>query len=212
MTAVLEWLWDNAAGPVLDLLNHHRRPSAEADWPRVWWVPGGALGLLPLHAAGQHTDPADDACRRTYRHGPGGLLLHADHPRLAPRPPHQWRSGEPDPTERDVPATDLPTKAAVLRHLPDCPIAHFACHGASHPVDPSRSLLLLHDHASDPFTAAAVAFYSHLRTPTGALDTGRSAWALHQAVRALRDGHDLPGTLDRTKVPFLWAAYLHTGA
>jgi hypothetical protein len=23
-----------------------------------WWVPGGLLGLLPLHAAGYHTDPA----------------------------------------------------------------------------------------------------------------------------------------------------------
>ncbi|NED00616.1 CHAT domain-containing protein, partial [Streptomyces sp. SID6648] len=63
--AVLEWLWDNAAGPVLGLLGHDRRPSAEADWPRVWWVPGGVLGLLPLHAAGHHTDPADDARRRT---------------------------------------------------------------------------------------------------------------------------------------------------
>ncbi|MFJ3679956.1 CHAT domain-containing protein [Streptomyces diastaticus] len=320
MTAVLEWLWDNAAGPVLDLLDHHRRPSAEADWPRVWWVPGGALGLLPLHAAGHHTDPADDACRRTVmdrvvssytptvralrhaRRTSGGRVLSPDAlsqglivampttpgvPGLGRLPyvaaeaellrrhlPGAVLLREPDPTEPDVPATDLPTKAAVLRHLPDCPIAHFACHGASHPADPSRSLLLLHDHASDPFTvaglapvrldhaqlaylsacrtaavsnpelleesihltsafqlagfphvvgtlweirdqiAAAVAdaFYTHLRTPTGALDTGRSAWALHQAVRNLRDGHDLPGTLDRARVPFLWAAYLHTGA
>ncbi|MFI8186201.1 CHAT domain-containing protein [Actinacidiphila glaucinigra] len=320
MTEVLEWLWDNAAGPVLKLLDHHRRPSAEADWPRVWWVPGGALGLLPLHAAGHHTDPADDPCRRTVmdrvvssytptvralrhaRRTSGGRVLSPDAltrslivampttpgvPGLGRLPyvaaetellrrhlPGAVLLREPDPTEPNVPATDLPTKAAVLRHLPDCPIAHFACHGASHPADPSRSLLLLHDHASDPFTvaglapvrldhaqlaylsacrtaavsnaelleesihltsafqlagfphvvgtlweirdqtAAAVAdaFYTHLRTPTGALDTGRSAWALHQAVRDLRDGRDLPGTLDRAKVPFLWAAYLHTGA
>ncbi|MFE3160830.1 CHAT domain-containing protein [Streptomyces sp. NPDC059221] len=320
MSDVLEWLWDNATGPVLDLLGHHDRPSDEADWPRVWWVPGGSLGLLPLHAAGHHTDPADDPSRRTVidrvissytptvralrharrtsggpvpspgapardlivampttpgvpglgrlpytateavmlrRHLPGAVLLH-----------------EPDPEEPYAPTTDLPTKAAVLRNLSDCRIAHFACHCANNPTDPSRSLLLLHDHATDPFTVAALApvrlhhaqlaylsacrtsavqnielldesihltsafqlagfphvvgtlweikdqtaaavadaFYTHLRTYTGVLDTERSAWALHQAVRDLRDGHDLPGTLDRTGVPFLWAAYLHAGA
>jgi len=51
----------------------------------------------------------------------------------------------------------VPTKASVLRHLPGCPVAHFACHGASHPSDPSRSLLLLHDHDRDPLTVASLA-------------------------------------------------------
>ncbi|WP_327259604.1 MULTISPECIES: CHAT domain-containing protein [unclassified Streptomyces] len=65
ITQVLQWLWDTAAGPVLDALGHHRQPLADADWPRVWWAPGGLLGLLPLHAAGFHTDPADDPHRCT---------------------------------------------------------------------------------------------------------------------------------------------------
>jgi CHAT domain-containing protein len=54
-------------------------------------------------------------------------------------------------------ATDdvsLPTKDTVLRHLPDCAVVHFACHGTSDPADPSKSALLLHDHRVAPLTAA----------------------------------------------------------
>ena len=51
----------------------------------------------------------------------------------------------------------MPVKAAVLAHLPECQIVHFACHGASDPTDPSQSRLLLYDHASHPFTVASLA-------------------------------------------------------
>ncbi|MGS2646644.1 CHAT domain-containing protein [Streptosporangium sp. LJ11] len=56
---ILEWLWENATGPVLDALGYHRPPPPGRPWPRVWWVPGGLLGQLPIHAAGHHTRPAD---------------------------------------------------------------------------------------------------------------------------------------------------------
>jgi CHAT domain-containing protein len=57
----------------------------------------------------------------------------------------------------DGPAGDsLPIKAEVLRLLPDCAIAHFACHGSNDLVDPSASRLLLLDHADDPLTVAAL--------------------------------------------------------
>ncbi len=49
-----------------------------------------------------------------------------------------------------------PTKAAVLARLAEAGIAHFACHAASHPGDPSRSQLYLHDHDADPFTVASL--------------------------------------------------------
>ena len=45
----------------------------------------------------------------------------------------------------------------MFEHLPGCPIAHFACHGFSDPDDPSKSLLLLHDHDSAPLTVASLA-------------------------------------------------------
>ena len=66
---------------------------------------------------------------------------------------------EPDIADGDPNGTAelLPTKANVLAYLPGCSIAHFACHGESDPTGPSRSLLLLHDHNSDPLTVASLA-------------------------------------------------------
>jgi len=51
----------------------------------------------------------------------------------------------------------IPTRANVLAHLPDCSIAHYACHGVTDPVDPSKRRLLLHDHLEEPFTVASLA-------------------------------------------------------
>ncbi|MFI8912808.1 CHAT domain-containing protein [Streptomyces sp. NPDC053513] len=52
---VLEWLWDAAAGPVLDRLGFTTAPPMGGDWPRTWWVTSGLLSLLPVHAAGYHS-------------------------------------------------------------------------------------------------------------------------------------------------------------
>ena len=60
---ILAQLWDNAARPVLDALGYRERPLAEESWPRLWWVPGGLLSLLPVHAAGYHTTPPDPGHR-----------------------------------------------------------------------------------------------------------------------------------------------------
>jgi tetratricopeptide (TPR) repeat protein len=56
LTEVLRWLWDVAAGPVLHALGRDDAPAPDGPWPRLWWVPGGLLGQLPLHAAGHHGD------------------------------------------------------------------------------------------------------------------------------------------------------------
>ena len=59
LSQILEWLWDTAAEPVLSHLGHlgPRQPTKPGSWPRIWWVPGGLLGQLPLHAAGYHRQP-----------------------------------------------------------------------------------------------------------------------------------------------------------
>jgi CHAT domain-containing protein len=64
---------------------------------------------------------------------------------------------EPGPGGSAPGAGEVPTKANVLTHLSGCTIAHFSCHGATDPTDPSQSKLLLHDHASDPLTVATLA-------------------------------------------------------
>ncbi|MGY1876199.1 CHAT domain-containing protein [Nocardia gipuzkoensis] len=60
---VLEWLWDNAAEPVLDALGYRSEPTADHEWPRVWWSSGGLMSLLPIHAAGYHDGSRDPAAR-----------------------------------------------------------------------------------------------------------------------------------------------------
>ena len=55
--AILAWLWDTVAGPVLDALGHTSTPASPErpeEWPRLWWCPIGPLAYLPLHAAGHH--------------------------------------------------------------------------------------------------------------------------------------------------------------
>jgi tetratricopeptide (TPR) repeat protein len=53
---ILEWLWDTAARPALDALGLLSGPAPTEELPRVWWMPGGLLARLPLHAAGRHRD------------------------------------------------------------------------------------------------------------------------------------------------------------
>ncbi|MFJ3671422.1 CHAT domain-containing protein [Streptomyces sp. NPDC090106] len=62
---VLKWLWDTAAGPVIDALGITDKGRGDGSTPRIWWVPCGRLALLPVHAAGHHADPSDTSCRRT---------------------------------------------------------------------------------------------------------------------------------------------------
>jgi CHAT domain-containing protein len=50
------------------------------------------------------------------------------------------------------PITPILRKDDVLQHLKACRIFHFAGHGQSNPVDPSRSCLLLEDWKTNPLT------------------------------------------------------------
>ncbi|HEY7812541.1 MAG TPA: CHAT domain-containing protein [Nakamurella sp.] len=50
LSEVTDWLWQEAMGRVVDELLG-ARAAVLADPPRVFLVPGGLLGLLPLHAA-----------------------------------------------------------------------------------------------------------------------------------------------------------------
>lgn len=186
---VLGWLWDVAAEPVLDALGYRGPPAPGAAWPRVWWASGGMLSLLPIHAAGSSgvivTDlvassytPTIRALRYSRQHAshagphdralivamavtpdlPGGEL-----PRVAAEAA-ELRALLPDHVllaDAGGAAGDRPTRANVFAHLPTCSIAHFACHGESHPDDPSSSMLLLDDYRTAPLTVASLAPIRH---------------------------------------------------
>ncbi|WP_447035812.1 tetratricopeptide repeat protein [Streptomyces sp. DSM 118878] len=77
---------------------------------------------------------------------------------LQARLPHPTLLTEPDADTGSAGTGDqIPTRTAVFAHLTEVTIAHFACHGSSHPTDPSQSLLLLHDWQQDPLTVASLA-------------------------------------------------------
>ncbi|WP_406326783.1 CHAT domain-containing protein [Streptomyces sp. NBC_00203] len=150
--AVLEWLWDTTAGPVLDRV---------AD-SRLWWCPVGVMAGLPLHAAGRHRDRAGltvfDRIVASYTPSLTALAdtVHTP-PRQHPRPTALVvgvgeREGLPTlPSARDeaeAVAALLPGSTvlmdsaasadAIKDGLHDHAIAHFACHGravssAGHP-------------------------------------------------------------------------------
>ncbi len=179
---IMSWLWDAAAEPVLKALGIEGPP--EDSWPRLWWSPGGLLGLLPLHAAGHHSkipDPAHRAVlvRVVSSYTPTINALRYARGRPSPPPGEDWtllvampetpgqdplpmaeqevetlRGLLPRPTLVQTPPI---TRSAILTALPGNTIVHFACHGRSDPADPSQSRLLLHDWNSTPLTVAALA-------------------------------------------------------
>jgi CHAT domain len=217
LCGILEWMWDAAAGPVLHALGCRTTPAPGEKWPRVWWAPGGLLAMLPIHAAGYHSEPPGTQPRRTVmdrvvssytptvralrharRHGtvtssskrslivampvtPGGSEL----PNV-PAEVAYVQSLVPDPVTLTEPqdatsaapsgSSGIPTRAAVLANLADCTIAHFACHGASNPADPSKSLLLLHDHDRDPLTVASLSSVNLSQARLAYLSACRTAY------------------------------------
>jgi tetratricopeptide (TPR) repeat protein len=167
---ILEWLWDAAMAPVLAALGF-QEPVTDEEWPRVWWITGGLLGYLPVHAAGHHDDPADDPGRRTVldrvvssyapsmralRHARQSAARRAGSSRAllvtsaGGQQPLPHAGAEIDAVighldDHIVLADDglVPTRDAVLSRLVDHAVVHFACHGVSDPTDPSTSRLLL---------------------------------------------------------------------
>jgi tetratricopeptide (TPR) repeat protein len=179
---VLQWLWDQVAGPVLEDLGFTGRLESEAEWPRMWWCPIGEIALLPLHAAGYHRAEGDDrtVLDRVISSYTSTIRSLAYARQKAPR---SFASREaalivamPDtPGAPSLPGTEaeanllaglLPqslvltgpqaTHGTVLEALPRHRIVHLACHGLTDLGDPSASRLLLHDHASRPLTVTIV--------------------------------------------------------
>ncbi|MBO3748379.1 CHAT domain-containing protein [Streptosporangiaceae bacterium NEAU-GS5] len=184
MHATLGWLWDAVTGPILQRLSITGGPDAGQDLGRVWWVPCGTLAFFPLHAAGHHRDEPGPERRTVVDRVVSSYsatvraLTHA-RARAARRP-----AGNPKMVAVAMPRTpgagNLPgtlreldhlsrlfpdidrlvgedaTRDAVLSGIAAGTWAHFACHAAADPADPSGSHLLVHDHARRPLTVLDV--------------------------------------------------------
>ncbi|GAB1513130.1 CHAT domain-containing protein [Actinophytocola sp. KF-1] len=196
LRAVLTWLWDVIARPVLSSLD---LLSGSRALPRLWWLPTGPLTVLPLHAAGAY-----DATGR--HHGVPDLVVSSTVSTLRALAAAHARPAGPGAAEvlaiavpdvegmRPLPnaeaeaamvaatapgrATTLigpaATRDAVLTALPRAGVAHFACHAGSEFADPSASALALHDGLLSVLdlnairvTGARMAYLSACETASG---------------------------------------------
>lgn len=169
---VLSWLWDHLAAPVLDTLGMTSRPADGQGWPRMWWCTSGLLSLLPIHAAGQHTNWFDPTAatlldtvissttpnlrallhaRRPNPNSEGGQILAVGMPHTPGATSLPGASTETAALARRFPDHVIPmvgpeaTRQAVTAALPTTRWAHFACHGTAEITSPWDSRLLLHD-------------------------------------------------------------------
>jgi tetratricopeptide (TPR) repeat protein len=177
MKGILEWLWSAAVGPVLAELRITGPPEDEESYPHVWWVATGRLSLLPIHVAGYHlegsSENALDRIISSYIPSLKSLGYAQDRIRKIANDQYQtalFLSMEETPDQAKLPGAakeaqqlstilsnhvnpvvlEGPAKAEVLGLLPELNICHFACHGISHPMDPSKSQLVLQDWKENP--------------------------------------------------------------
>jgi hypothetical protein len=165
----LAWAWHKIVRPVLELVGAAAPVPPHGEWPRIWWVPTGSFSALPLHAAQcTATDCELDGCgtaldavvssyvpglqtlayarararqRDTADHGSALLVaaLENDLPGVAAAAVHAAELlGAPQPL-----IGSMATREAVLAALQDASWAHFGCHAATDPTEPSGALLHL---------------------------------------------------------------------
>jgi CHAT domain-containing protein/tetratricopeptide (TPR) repeat protein len=181
MKKILEWLWDVAIEPILELLGYTNAVEEGSIWPRVVWVPVGQLSLFPLHAAGYDDGKrtAIDRVISTYTPTLRALshakiqlgarssktrqnVLLASMPTTPNKSPLPFAAQEigiidailPPSTPKE--SLQHPTKAEVLQKLAMCSVGHFACHGEVH-SNPSKSQLLFSDWEKNALSVADVA-------------------------------------------------------
>lgn len=171
LRAILEWLWIIAVKPVLDHLGLiSDEPPAKL--PRIWWVMGGLMGLLPLHAVGSGWGASRN---NTASHvvssyvptfkalaysrqkklkplsAPGREVLIVSMPKtegyknLKVEKEVKAVKANFSSAEATTSALDTPSRSQVLEKLQSASIAHFICHGTSEALHPSNSGLILRD-------------------------------------------------------------------
>ncbi|KAI1504695.1 CHAT domain-containing protein [Biscogniauxia marginata] len=181
MATMLEWLWDVVCRPCLDILGCKKPSSSDPPhvwWIPTGLLSQLPLHAAGIHMPGS-TETVLDRVMSSYApsikaliHGrrrricdpvkpssdcalliamreTPGLLAN----RILPSAADEVEMlSELCPELQLRPIRPASRKADVLKHLGRCKIFHFAGHGESDPMEPSRSRLLLEDWASDPLT------------------------------------------------------------
>ncbi|KAH6648897.1 CHAT domain-containing protein [Truncatella angustata] len=182
----LSWLWDASVQPILDEIGISASTNS---LPRIWWIGTGFASSVPFHAAGNHAVGSTDntLSRAISSYIPSikslsfakrkielakkaqGPLLVVTMPTTPGNSPLRGVEKELHQLIKTVDGRlpikhlNLPTAQDVIDNLPDCCIAHFACHGSTNVSDPSRSGLdLQNGHQSERLTVQAVSEL-HLR-------------------------------------------------
>ncbi|CAH0041027.1 unnamed protein product [Clonostachys rhizophaga] len=175
----LRWLWDTIANPVLTCLGLTH--NIEENWPRLWWIPTGALAKFPIHAAGEYYEDCKnsvlDRVNSSYSVSVQMLLRSRQYRQKSMAPEIlnttvlvgmektpgfnnlQFAKREIEEVERlclskgHVVKKPLPCQPDVLSAIKGCRIFHFAGHGATDQLDPLKSALILHN---DKLTVASI--------------------------------------------------------
>jgi CHAT domain-containing protein/tetratricopeptide (TPR) repeat protein len=179
--ALLEWLWETIASPILDKLGYQETPTGK--WPRIWWIATGLMSRLPLHAAGRHYENTSEtvidrvissysssvralvyarknAIRKDLKSPKALLVAMRKTPGVSDL---ICADQEIDILDQVLPAYTSkdtllqPQKADIMDKLSSYSIFHFAGHGRPHPLDPSKSCLLLSNWQEDPLTVEDLA-------------------------------------------------------
>ncbi|MDQ0605010.1 hypothetical protein QF037_009355 [Streptomyces canus] len=165
----LDWTWHKIVRPVLEAVGCADAVPTHAEWPRIWWVPTGAFGALPLHAAEcRSPDCAPDGCgaaldavvssyvpglqtlayarararqRGTAEHGRALLVAAAEDDLPGVAGAADYAAGLLG-AHRTLIGPEA-TRDVVLRALHEASWAHFGCHAATDPSEPSGALLHL---------------------------------------------------------------------
>ncbi|KAG8790730.1 hypothetical protein FRC12_011175 [Ceratobasidium sp. 428] len=220
---VLSMLWTDVAKPVLDSLEYTKVLPPE-DLPHITWCTTGPLSFLPLHAAGDYTQPLcslSDYCVSSYTPTLSALLASPNDPSTfsgialvsqASTPGFSPLSGtikELDTIAKHTKTMhttrldgEHATCGSVLTAIEQYSWVHLACHAIQNATNPTKSAFHLHDGPLDlgaisrkQLKRADLAFLSACQTATG--DTDLSEEAVHLAAGMIFAGY-------RTVIATMW--------
>jgi hypothetical protein len=183
----MRWLWDVAVKPVLRELNLLWQDKPPPMLPCVWWVGGGLMALLPLHAAGEHglgsidntlsyvvSSYAPTLKALQFSQSKSWIPLTAEASKVLVVAMHKTPGHDDLNVGEEVAAIrqhigsstsvevmEAPTAAAVLEKVTTCSLVHFACHGSSDAEQPSKSALLLGKGSVDKLTVEDLQSLNH---------------------------------------------------